>query len=31
MDFEQLKPQIIQLAEENENLEILWLYGSYAK
>ena len=30
MDFEQLTPQIIQLAEENENIEILWLYGSYA-
>ena len=31
MDFEQLKPQIIQLAQEDENIEILWLYGSYAK
>ena len=31
MDFEQLKPQIIQLAQEDEKIEILWLYGSYAK
>ena len=30
MNFEQLKPQIIQLATENKNIEVLWLYGSYA-
>ena len=30
MNFEQLRPQIIQLATENKNIEVLWLYGSYA-
>jgi predicted nucleotidyltransferase len=30
MNFEQLQPQIIQLAQEDNNIEILWLYGSYA-
>lgn len=30
MNFEQLQPQIIQLAQEDDNIEILWLYGSYA-
>jgi len=31
MNFQQLKPQIIQLAHANPELELLWLYGSYAK
>ena len=31
MIFEQLKPQIIKLAEKDNNIELLWLYGSYAK
>ena len=31
MDFELLKPQIIQLAEDDLRIEILWLYGSNAK
>ena len=31
MDFEQIKHQIIQLSKEDENKEIHWLYGSYAK
>ena len=31
MNFKQLLPQIIQLAKENKNIELLWLYGSYAK
>ena len=31
MDFEQIIPQVIQLAKEHNNIELLWLYGSYAK
>ena len=31
MNFEQIKPIIIQLAKENDNIELLWLYGSYAQ
>jgi predicted nucleotidyltransferase len=31
MNYKQLIPQIIQLAKENKNIELLWLYGSYAK
>lgn len=31
MDFNDLKAQIIQLAKSNDNIELLWLYGSYAK
>ncbi|MDO9240247.1 MAG: nucleotidyltransferase domain-containing protein [Methylicorpusculum sp.] len=31
MDFNQLKAQIVQLAKSNDNIELLWLYGSYAK
>lgn len=31
MDFKQLKAQIIQLAQANDNIELLWLYGSQAK
>ncbi|MDO8845690.1 nucleotidyltransferase domain-containing protein [Methylicorpusculum sp.] len=31
MDFNQLKAQLVQLAKSNDNIELLWLYGSYAK
>ena len=31
MNFKQLKAQLIQLATENSNIELLWLYGSHAK
>lgn len=31
MDFKQLKTRIIELAQANENIELLWLYGSQAK
>ena len=31
MNFKVLKPKIISLAAQNENIELLWLYGSYAK
>lgn len=31
MNFKQIKPRLIQLARENNNIELLWLYGSYAK
>ena len=31
MNFEQIKPLIIQLAKEDDNIELLWLYGSYAQ
>lgn len=31
IDFEQLKPRIIQLAEADDRIELLWLYGSHAK
>ncbi len=31
MDFNGLKAHIIQLAKSNDNIELLWLYGSYAK
>lgn len=31
MSFEQLKSKIIKLAEDDENIELLWLYGSHAK
>lgn len=31
MDFKQLKIQLIQLAKAHDDLELLWLYGSYAK
>ena len=30
MNFEPLKTQIIQLAENDKKIELLWLYGSYA-
>jgi predicted nucleotidyltransferase len=31
MNFEKLKPKILKLAQENDDIEVLWLYGSYAK
>lgn len=31
MEFSSLKAQLIQLAKANDNIELLWLYGSYAK
>jgi len=31
MKFELLSPKIIQLAQEDERIELLWLYGSHAK
>ena len=31
MNFEKLKPQILKLAQEDDDIEVLWLYGSYAK
>lgn len=31
MNFNDLKPKIIALAAEHSDIEILWLYGSYAK
>ena len=31
MNFDKIKPKIIQLAKQDETIELLWLYGSYAK
>ena len=31
MNFNDLKPKIIELAMQHCDIEILWLYGSYAK
>ena len=31
MNFNELKPAIIELATQHDDIEILWLYGSYAK
>lgn len=31
MNFNDLKPKIIALAKQHDDIEILWLYGSYAK
>lgn len=31
MNFNELKPKIIELATQHSDVEILWLYGSYAK
>lgn len=31
MHFEPLKIQLIQLAKADDNIELLWLYGSHAK
>jgi len=30
MNFQALKAKIIQLAQDDNNIELLWLYGSYA-
>ena len=31
MNFKKIKPKIFHLAQEDKNVEILWLYGSNAK
>lgn len=31
MDIKRLKAQLVQLAKSNDNIELLWLYGSCAK
>ena len=31
MNFKQLKIRLIQLAKTNDDIELLWLYGSHAK
>ncbi len=31
MNFNELKPKIMALAKQHDDIEILWLYGSYAK
>nr|ALK44204.1 hypothetical protein [Colwellia sp. C1] len=31
MNFDSIKPHIIELAKQNDDIDILWLYGSYAK
>ncbi len=31
MIFEQIKPKIIQFAKQDKEIDLLWLYGSYAK
>ncbi len=31
MNFKLIRPQLIQLAKESNTIELLWLYGSYAK
>lgn len=31
MNFNAIKPTIITLAEQDNDIEVLWLYGSYAK
>lgn len=30
INFQTIKTEIIQLAQNNDNVELLWLYGSYA-
>ncbi len=30
INFQKIKSEIIRLAKENENIELLWLYGSHA-
>ncbi len=30
VNFQKIKPKIIKLANDNVNIELLWLYGSYA-
>jgi predicted nucleotidyltransferase len=31
INFNQLKPRLIELAQQNDEIELLWLYGSQAK
>jgi len=31
MNFNAIKPRIIELAKYHDDIEVLWLYGSYAK
>lgn len=31
MLFNEIKPKLIALAEQDDDIELLWLYGSYAK
>jgi len=31
MNFNSIKPRIIELAKQHEDIDVLWLYGSYAK
>lgn len=31
MNFDKIKPKLIELAEQDTDIELLWLYGSYAK
>jgi len=31
MNFNSIKPRIIELAKQHDDIEVLWLYGSYAK
>lgn len=31
MNFEKFKPQILKLAQDNDDIEVLWLYAFYAK
>ena len=31
MNFEQVKPKLLQLALDDSNVDALWLYGSHAK
>ena len=31
MNFDSIKPHIIELAKQDDDIDILWLYGSYAK
>jgi len=30
INFQEIKTKIIKLTQENDNIELLWLYGSYA-
>ncbi|MFK5947657.1 MAG: nucleotidyltransferase domain-containing protein [Methylococcales bacterium] len=30
INYQQIKPKIIKLANDNKNIELLWLYGSFA-
>ena len=31
MNFDEIKLKLITLAEQDDDIELLWLYGSYAK